>query len=58
MEKIIYIPDEYIPDFSLSKEEEKKRWEEWSKKSDEAWEKIDEIMKDEICKIERSSHSK
>lgn len=38
-EKIL-IPDEYVPDYSLSIDDEKKRREEWNKKSKDAFEKL------------------
>lgn len=36
----ILIPDEYIPDYSLLPENEKKRREKWNKKSEDAFQKL------------------
>jgi len=44
--KEILIPDEYIPDYTLSKEEEQERYKKHSKKSDEAFKKLEEIIKE------------
>ncbi len=36
----ILIPDEFILDFSLSKEDQEKQWKEHCEKSKKSWEKI------------------
>lgn len=37
------MPDEYIPDYSLSQEEEQKRYNEHLKKSKKAWAKLEKL---------------
>lgn len=44
--KEILIPDEYVPNYRLPKEEEKKRHEEHIKKSNKAFEKLDKVIKE------------
>ena len=36
----ILMPDEFIPDYSLSKEEREKQWQEWMDESRRATEKL------------------
>jgi hypothetical protein len=43
--KKVLIPDEYIPDYSLSKEEEQKKHAKHTKKSNEAFKKLEEQEK-------------
>ncbi len=41
--KKVLIPDEYVPDYSLPRDEERKRYEEHSEKADKAWADLEEI---------------
>ncbi|MFV0517242.1 MAG: hypothetical protein ACK5MV_07590 [Aminipila sp.] len=43
--KEVLIPDEYIPDYSLPREEEEKRYAEHTKNASKAWDEL-EKMKD------------
>lgn len=40
--KTILIPDECIPDYSLSEEEQKKQWDEYCEEGKKAFEKLQE----------------
>lgn len=44
-DKQILIPDEFVPDYSLPEDEQKKQWDEYRENSKEAFEKLS-IKKD------------
>ena len=41
-EETVYIPDEFFIDFTLSKEERDKIWEEHCRSSEEAWAQLEQ----------------
>lgn len=40
---IVYIPDEFVPNLSLSEEEQKREWEEYRKRVKEAFKKLNSL---------------
>ena len=46
--KEILIPDEYTPDYTISKEEEQERYKMHSKKSDKAFKELDKMIDESI----------